>query len=232
MKNPLQRGIGFLRTRLEYARSLAGHRTLLWFRWRPIPDVPRSTKHSGVEVECLNLEAFRDLEWSGNRWVFDEACDWTGRGQRFALAAFTDERKLAGFCWLECGAADLRFFGLSMPLASGVGYLSRVWVDGEARGRGIGSALVAGLQREAMRMGLSEVIGACVPSNERMQSVFSNAGWLEYAAVHRYYVPMMSLFRFEASTRSTQRFAVTAAELGKLVCAPVDDRRAAAVQRE
>lgn len=216
MSSLLARSAGFIRARVANACSLVGHRALVFFRWTTLPYGCSATESVDIRVECVSSGSFRDLDWNGNKYVFEEACDWRGPGERVALAAFVEGSTLAGFCWLEIQSADLRFFGISMPLASGVGYLSRVWVDDRARGRGIGSALIAGLQAEAVRRGLSDVIGACVPENSRMRSIFSNSGWKEYAAVHRYFVPTLSIFRVRFPFR-TDSLAISAVELGRLI---------------
>jgi ribosomal protein S18 acetylase RimI-like enzyme len=56
--------------------------------------------------------------------------------------------RLQGEC-VGCGAVK--------GIAPGVGSIKRVWVDGAARGRGVGRRLLAALETEAQGLGLSTV---------------------------------------------------------------------------
>jgi GNAT superfamily N-acetyltransferase len=167
---------GRLADRLDEAGFPLRRRSLVFFGVRPA-EAPRDPRPpQGVALGVVSPARFRSLRWNANAGVRDAAGEFRAFGTQRPVAAMSADEML-GFCWLETGAADLRFFDLGVPLPAGMGYLSRVWVAPSSRGSGIGRALIQQASAEAARLGLREIVSACVPENARMRHLFHEMGW-------------------------------------------------------
>ena len=152
-------------------------RALLFYR-RRLGDVPPASAVYGDSglVRAVSMEEFRGLTWPGDPVVTRDAASWKGSGRRWAIVA-TRQDTLDGFCWLEEGVADLRFFDLLCPLSEHTLYWSRLWVYPALRDIGVGTALLGFTQTFAQRRGAQQLRACCVPRNLRMQRVLEKHGW-------------------------------------------------------
>lgn len=174
--------------------KFAGLRSLLFYEWAANTQVSDPVWQSNTAVRVLDATSFRQLEWSGNPWVFTESCDFRGEGCRHAFAAFSSSNKLVGFCWLEVGLADMHFLGSVMQLPNSVGYLSRLWVDESARNAGVAGELIFSVQKNATQLGLNRIISACVLKNHKMQAIYKRTGWLQCGQIDRYFLALLSYY--------------------------------------
>jgi GNAT superfamily N-acetyltransferase len=62
-------------------------------------------------------------------------------------------------------------------VAEGVGQVRRLWVDPGSRGRGIGRALMTGLEVEARRLGISKLILATGDRQPEAVALYESSGW-------------------------------------------------------
>lgn len=77
---------------------------------------------------------------------------------------------------------------------SGEVELKRMIVDAEARGRGVGAALVRGVQGEAQRLGASTVVLEVGVHNVEAQALYRRAGFTTCEPFHPYEPSPISLF--------------------------------------
>jgi len=163
--------------RLERAGLPLRRRSLLFFGRHPAAAGLASVAESlDARVEVITPTRLRSLEWSANPTVREEAADFRGPGTQVPIAA-VNGNSLLGYCWLEAGTVDLRFFDVEAPIPSGTVYLSRVWVAPSARGSGLGRSLLLAASSIAVDLGHRELVSACVPANLRMRHLFSQLGW-------------------------------------------------------
>lgn len=130
----------------------------------------------------VSRERFLSLSWPGDPIITREAATWSRSERRWAIAAARGNT-LDGFCWLEEGVAEIRFFDLECQLPDRCLYLSRVWVYPALRGAGIGSSLMKLALAYAGQLGAEQVISCCVPPNDRMRYLFKANGWNYYQRV-------------------------------------------------
>ncbi len=101
-----------------------------------------------------------------------EAADvlaWLDSGERFPVLV-AGEPGVSG--WARIAEYSPR------PAYAGVGEVS-VYVDREARGQGMGSALLAELSRRAGELGYWKLTGKLFPENEASVRLVSRNGWRE-----------------------------------------------------
>ena len=98
-----------------------------------------------------------------------EVLDWLGAGERFpVLVAVAGE--VIG--WARIAAYSER------PAYAGVGEVS-VYVDPGGRGRGVGTALMEALGRQARELGYWKLTGKLFPENEPSVRLVRRNGWRE-----------------------------------------------------
>jgi RimJ/RimL family protein N-acetyltransferase len=160
-------------------------------RWRSLlfyhhdaenqPSLSVSYDKGGIG-QPVSKERFRSFDWPGDPIVTRDAATWRRSERRWAIAAARGDT-LDGFCWLEEGVAEIRFFDLECQLPDRCLYLSRVWVYPAMRDAGIGSSLLKLALAYAGHLGAERVIAGCVPHNHRMRYVFKTNGWTFYQRV-------------------------------------------------
>ncbi len=101
-----------------------------------------------------------------------EAADvlpWLDAGERFPVLV-AGPKDLSG--WARIAEYSPR------PAYAGVGEVS-IYVDRDARGRGVGTALLAELSRQAAELGYWKLTGKLFPENEASVRLVSRNGWRE-----------------------------------------------------
>ena len=96
-----------------------------------------------------------------------DVLDWLGAGERFPVLV-AEEGNVIG--WARIAAYSER------PAYAGVGEVS-VYVDPDARGRGVGTALLEGLGRHARELGYWKLTGKLFPENEPSVRLVRRNGW-------------------------------------------------------
>lgn len=99
----------------------------------------------------------------------DDVLAWLDAGERFPVLVI-GEKEVSG--WARIAAYSRR------PAYAGVGEVS-IYVDREARGRGIGSGLLAELSRRAAELGYWKLTGKLFPENEPSLRLVRRNGWRE-----------------------------------------------------
>lgn len=94
---------------------------------------------------------------------------WLEAGERF-LVLVADETDVSG--WARIAEYSPR------PAYAGVGEVS-MYVDREARGRGVGSGLLEELSRRAAELGYWTLTGKLFPENESSLRLVRRNGWRE-----------------------------------------------------
>lgn len=153
-------------------------RRSLLFYGRQLDDESRTSLAygEGAIVQPATVSEFHSLNWPGNPTITSEAATWERSERRWPIVARRLDT-MDGFCWLEEGAAEIRFFDLQCPLPVRTLYLSRVWVYPASRDLGIGRKLVEVAAAYARQLGFEQLISACVPHNARMRHLFPQLGW-------------------------------------------------------
>lgn len=155
-------------------------RSLLFYRRQLEDESPTSPPYDGSAiVQPVTVEEFRRLSWPGDPIITSEAATWERSERRWPIVARRLDT-MDGFCWLEEGVAEIRFFDLHCPLPMRTLYLSRVWVYPSSRDHGIGRALLESALAYARQLGFEQLISACVPHNVRMRHLFPKIGWTYY----------------------------------------------------
>ncbi len=206
---------GWLKRLREALQGLVGRRSLMFYVWTHGTANTSYCSNDSVSVRKLSIQEFQSLEWSGNRWVFSEAHDWSGHGTRQAFSAFIGN-DLAGFGWVESNCIDLRFFRTLIPIPNSVAYFSRLYVANQLRGRGIAGCLLRARQQAIVEQGFASAIGCCVPENSAVRHMYTNNGFHYFARVQRFYIWRLSVFRV-LYPGSTVRWTVSPSTLGKLL---------------
>jgi GNAT superfamily N-acetyltransferase len=124
----------------------------------------------------VSEDQFRAFRWAANPSVVHEVLERQGAGRRWVIAARRGN-EMDGFCWLESQTANMFFFDLQYPIPIGTYYLSQVWVSPEARGEGIGHALIVSAESFAADSGATHIFAGCVPQNGAMRHLFAQLGW-------------------------------------------------------
>jgi GNAT superfamily N-acetyltransferase len=179
VRPPLARARAYLNragARLDDAGLPVRRRSLLLFGRPASPVREASAAPPDVTVDTITPACFGALEWSANPSVRDEAAAFGPSGVQVPVGAVARDR-LHGFCWLEAGVADIRFFDVEAALPPGTAYLSRVWVDPSKRGSGLGRSLIERATAVAAELGHRDLVSACVPANARMRHLFGELGW-------------------------------------------------------
>jgi L-amino acid N-acyltransferase YncA len=95
--------------------------------------------------------------------------DWLAAGDRLPVLVGADEGIVG---WARVAAYSER------PVYAGVGEVS-VYVDVEARGRGVGTALLEALSARARELGYWKLTGKLFPENEASVRLVRRSGWRE-----------------------------------------------------
>jgi GNAT superfamily N-acetyltransferase len=158
-------------------------RSLLFYD-RPVDEQSRPSLPygEGASVQPSDRDEFCSLQWLGDPIITREAAMWDRPERRWPIIARYDET-MDGFCWLEDGVAEIRYFDLQCRLPARTLYLSRVWVYPTARDRGIGRLLLEAAIAQARQLGFERVVSACVPHNGRMRHLFQTCGWAHFQRV-------------------------------------------------
>jgi L-amino acid N-acyltransferase YncA len=98
-----------------------------------------------------------------------DVLDWLAAGERFPVLV-AGEGDVIG--WARIAAYSER------PAYAGVGEVS-VYVDPGARGRGVGTALLEALGRQARELGYWKLTGKLFPENEPSVRLVRRNGWRE-----------------------------------------------------
>ena len=106
----------------------------------------------------------------------DEVAASIAEGGEPFLVAVDGERVLG---WAKLSRYSSRDYYAGVKEAS-------IYVDAEARGRGVGRTLLAELEREAQRRGNWKLVGLVFPENAPSLSLFRAAGWREVGFFHRH----------------------------------------------
>jgi GNAT superfamily N-acetyltransferase len=155
-------------------------RSLLFYRRRLDDESPTSLAYGeGAIVQPVTVEEFRNLNWPGDPIITSEAAQWERSERRWPIVARRCDT-MEGFCWLEEGVAEIRFFDLQCPLPMRTLYLSRVWVYPSSRDLGIGRTLLESASAYARQLRFEQLISACVPHNVQMRHLFPKIGWTYY----------------------------------------------------
>lgn len=152
-------------------------RSLLFYRRQIGAESPTSVPYGedGI-IQPVTVEKFRSLNWPGDPIITSEAATWERSERRWPIVA-SRLNTMDGFCWLEEGTAEIRYFDLDCPLPMGTLYLSRVWICPSSRDFGIGRKLLESASAYSMQLGFEQLISACVPHNVRMRHLFPQLGW-------------------------------------------------------
>src|SRR5438876_1039711 len=103
-------------------------RSLLFYRCHVgAESTPSLVYGEGGIVQPVSVNKFHSLDWAADPIITSEAATWERSERRWAIVA-SRQNMMDGFCWLEEGVAEIRFFDLQCPLPSRTLYLSRVWV--------------------------------------------------------------------------------------------------------
>ena len=94
---------------------------------------------------------------------------WLESGERFPVLVAGEDLVLG---WARVAEYSAR------PAYAGVGEVS-IYVDREARGRGIGSSLLQQLSRRAAELGYWKLTGKLFPENEASVRLVARDGWRE-----------------------------------------------------
>jgi GNAT superfamily N-acetyltransferase len=204
--------------RLDRAGLPLRRRALLFFA-RPLAAIPRLAKPPfGMDLEVVSVARFLSLQWRAYAGVRAEAADYRGGGRQWPIAAVRAEEML-GFCWLESGTADLRFFEVEAPIPAAMAYLSHVWVAPSSRGCGVGRALIERAASEAATtLGCHDIVSACVPANERMKHLFLELGWSTFGRVDYLRAGPAMLFNLRRAGKRARR-VWSSAEASRLIFA-------------
>lgn len=88
---------------------------------------------------------------------------------------------------LGCGALRrLRDTALTQELGTRVGEVKRMYVAKEARGKGVGLALLSGLEAEARALGLNRIVLETGTRQTEAIALYSRAGFMEIPAYGEY----------------------------------------------
>lgn len=68
------------------------------------------------------------------------------------------------------------------------GYIIELFVNENARGRGVGRALIAACEDEARRLGLKQIMIGVLAGNERAADIYARSGFSPYASELRKYL--------------------------------------------
>jgi GNAT superfamily N-acetyltransferase len=68
------------------------------------------------------------------------------------------------------------------------GYIDELYVVEDARGRGVGQALIAACEDEARRLGLKQILLGVLDGNTRAREIYARAGFAPYALELRKYL--------------------------------------------
>ena len=98
-----------------------------------------------------------------------DVLDWLAAGDRLPVLVGADEGVVG---WARVAAYSER------PAYAGVGEVS-VYVDVEARGRGVGTALLEALSARARELGYWKLTGKLFPENEAGVRLVRRSGWRE-----------------------------------------------------
>jgi len=158
-------------------------RSLLFFeRVAGIEGRIEETYSCGGTISRVTMQEFLSFDWPGNPTVTRNATDWQGSGVQWVIVA-TRGRTLDGFCWLESGVADIRFFDICVDLPPTALYLSRASVHPGARGHGIYKLLKRRATALTEELGYKYVISACVPHNVQIRHLNRKLGWTFYGRI-------------------------------------------------
>jgi GNAT superfamily N-acetyltransferase len=169
----------------------------------------------GGIVQPVSQERFLSFNWPGDPIVTRDAATWLRSERRWGIAAARGNT-LDGFCWLEEGVAEIRFFDLECQLPDRCLYLSRVWVYPALRDAGIGRLLMKLALGYAGHLGAEQVISACVPHNDRMRHLFQANGWTYYQRVDYWRVGPAMRYSVRPSRGGSSHFR-SAGAAGQLI---------------
>ena len=108
----------------------------------------------GIDVDSFTAERVRE--------------DAFGRDPLVSILVVEMNGRPAGYAFYHSG------YDSDLPARSLV--VVDLYVDAEARGRGLGQALMAGLAREALRMGARSMTGGVLDSNAKALAFYAGLG--------------------------------------------------------
>jgi ribosomal protein S18 acetylase RimI-like enzyme len=114
------------------------------------------------------LVADDELSWAARRRLY---VDWLSGGSAFALIAEQDGRAVGyAFCTLHDGPDD------TFPVGARFGDVFSLAVSEQARGAGIGTALLDEVDRELERRSIHDLRISVMAGNERAQRLYERRG--------------------------------------------------------
>lgn len=102
---------------------------------------------------------------------------WLAAGDRLPLLVAEQDGAVLGWARILSYSDRLVY--------AGVGEVS-IYVAERARGRGIGTALLAGLQRRAAELGYWKLVGKLLSANVASAAMVRRCGWREVGLHHRH----------------------------------------------
>lgn len=102
---------------------------------------------------------------------------WLLAGERLPVIVAEEDGELLG--WARISAYSDR------PVYAGVGEVS-VYVAERARGRGLGTALLASLQQTASQLGYWKLLGKLFPGNGASEAMVRRCGWRDVGLHERH----------------------------------------------
>lgn len=187
-------------------------RSLMFFQRPTATERRGATNYArGRFTGPVSEDQFRGFRWNANPNVVREVLERRGSGRRWAIAAWRGN-EMDGFCWLESQMVNMFFLDLEYPIPVGTHYLSQVWVSPEARGEGIGHALLLSAESFAASSGATQIFAGCVPQNGAMRHLFAQLGWQYQQRVDYVRAGPAMRFRFSPESGSnTYAYSISAA---------------------
>lgn len=171
-------------------------RQLLFFdisiKQKPAYDTDDTVHYRQLSAEFSKTNGV--IGWLSQR----ETCNLHHQAGFILCGAFLGP-KLVGNCWLELETCDLEFLDLYDRLPDYVAYVSRVFVNPEARGKGISEGLIDFALKEAERAGKKVAKICCVPSNQAMKHILSKNGFTYLGDVQYMRAMMFRLYRLRSA---------------------------------
>jgi GNAT superfamily N-acetyltransferase len=111
--------------------------------------------------------------------------DVCSKGGRILVAEEEDGRTLLGWCVVHAQEDDIYVIGEERTYA----YISELFIVEQARGQGLGRALIAACEDWAKSKGLDVMRIGVLPGNRRTAMIYERAGYQPYAVQLRKYLP-------------------------------------------